>query len=366
MSFPARVLRMAYLSTGCFFRFGLSFLFESNNISRCTPTIGSLNEYPMFKRFIACFVLSALTMAGLAQTTQKVIVAKEDPYNLYHFESSDTSSLFYLKLVPKGRPSGCLVILPASGELVEDVMKQITLHRLAVNKGLLVIFPSINWGSFKFIEENKFLDTVFRQVVKEYHIPKDRFILGGLSGGGMLSLSYAENANRDSSSTFLVPRAVFALDPPLDYTSLYEKAERDVQRNFSPPAVAEGRWLIDNYRKEYGGSPREVPAEYLKYSLYTHSEADGGNAKYLLKTPLRIYTEPAIEWQIKNKHRDLYDMNCTDISAMINLLRNNGNEKAEIIVTNHKGRRPDGSYHPHSWSIMDGSNCLKWILEQLK
>ena len=316
-------------------------------------------------RFLLCFfiLLSTLTFG---QTVEKVVVSKEDPNNLYHFEPTDTESLFYLKLVPEAKPIGCLVILPSSGELVESVMKQISLHELAVQQNLLVIFPSINWGSSKFISAHEFLDTIFKQVVEEYEIPKNKFILGGLSGGGMVSLTYAEKANRDKDSTFITPNAVFALDPPLDFVHLYNQAKRDVERNFSEAAVNEGNWLMEMYKTDFGGTPEEVPAEYIRYSIYSHSEEDGGNAKYLLKTPVRIYTEPGIEWQIKNRQRDLYDLNSTDISAMINLLQRKGNDDAEIIVTHDKGIRLNGTKHPHSWSIMDSQDLLNWALEQLK
>lgn len=308
-------------------------------------------------------LLSCLTFG---QTAEKVVVFNQDPHNLYNFEPTDTTTLFYIKFVPKTKPIGCLVILPSSGELVENVIRQITLHELAVQKGFLVVFPSINWGTINFTEEQEYLDTIFRQVVEQYKIPKDKFVLGGFSGGGMVSLAYAEKSNKDKESTFINPKAIFALDPPLDLAHLYNHAKRDVERNFSEPAVNEGHWLMDKYRTAFGGTPEEVPAEYIKYSIYSYSENDGGNAKYLLNTPLRIYTEPGIEWQIKNRHRDLYDLNCTDISAMINLLQIQGNKNAEIVVTHDKGVRLDGTKHPHSWSIMDAQDCLTWILKQLK
>lgn len=314
-------------------------------------------------RFLLCLFILLNTLT-YGQTIEKVVVSKEDPNNLYNFEPTDTESLFYLKLVPEAKPTGCLVILPSSGELVESVMKQISLHELAVQQNLLVIFPSINWGSSKFISAHEFLDTIFKQVVEEHKIPKNKFILGGLSGGGMVSLTYAEIANRNKNSTFIIPKAIFALDPPLDFAHLYNQAKRDVERNFSEAAVNEGNWLMEMYKTEFGGTPEEVPAEYIKYSIYSHSEEDGGNAKYLVETPVRIYTEPAIEWQIKNRQRDLYDLNSTDISAMINLLQRKGNEDAEIIVTHDKGIRLDGTKHPHSWSIMDSQEVLNWALEQ--
>jgi hypothetical protein len=312
------------------------------------------------------FLAALLYGCSSAQTFERVVVFNEDPHTLYNFETSDTNQLFYLKLVPKTTPIGCLVILPSSGELIEDVMRQMTLHQLAVDQGLLVIFPSINWGSNTFAAEHIFLDKIFQQVIDQYKVPKDQFFLGGLSGGGMVSLTYAEKAKREPGKTCVVPKAVFALDPPLDLAHLYKHAERDVEKNVLPAAVNEGRWIMDMYRTEFGGSPEEVPLEYVKYSIYSHSEKDGGNAKYLLQMPIRIYTEPAIEWQMKNRHRDLYDLNCTDISAMINMLQLQGNERAEMIVTYNKGVRLDGTRHPHSWSIMDSKECLDWLLNQMK
>ena len=318
----------------------------------------------MTKKLLCFFLLFSTLTFG--QTMEKVVVSKEDPHALYNFEPTDTESLFYIKIVPKTKPVGCLVILPSTGELVESVMNQITLHELAIQQDLLVIFPSVNWSSAKFTNAHEVLDTVFKEVIEEYEIPKDKFILGGLSLGGMISLTYAEKANRENGNTFIIPKAVFALDPPLDFAHLYHQAERDVERNFSEAAVNEGKWLMEMYETEFGGTPEEVPAEYIKYSIYSHSEEDGGNATYLIDTPVRIYTEPAIEWQIKNRQRDLYDLNATDISAMINLLQRKGNNHAEIIVTHDKGIRPDGTKHPHSWSIMDSRECLSWTLEHLK
>ena len=68
---------------------------------------------------------------------------------------------------------------------------------------------------------------------------------------------------------------------------------------------------------------------------------------------------------MKNRHRDYYDMNCLSIAPMINLLQLQGNQNAELIMTSGKGKRLNGSRHPHSWSIMDSEQCLSWLLKQL-
>ncbi|HEU4901493.1 MAG TPA: hypothetical protein VFT06_01850, partial [Flavisolibacter sp.] len=76
---------------------------------------------------------------------------------------------------------------------------------VAFRKNLLVIFPSINWGTTKHIPEHRFLDTIFKQVVRQYKVPKEKFVLGGFASGGRVALTCAEKANRYSDSTYIKP-----------------------------------------------------------------------------------------------------------------------------------------------------------------
>lgn len=317
----------------------------------------------MQKLITILFIISSFTCVG--QKTQKIVISTTDPYDLYANIDKDSTTLFYEKISPLNKPIGAIVILPGSGETIQDVKKQISLHKLAVQKNLIVIFPSINWGTNKHIPEHKLLDTIFKQVVETDKIPKDKFVIGGFSGGGMLALTYTEKANKNIDSTYLVPRAVFGVDPPLDFAHLWKHCEKDIERNVSQAAVAEGKWIIDMYTQEFGGAPAQYKDNYVKYSIFSYSEKDGGNAKYLKNTPILLYTEPDIMWQMKNRQRDYYDLNCVDIAAMINLLQTQGNKEAKLVVTNNKGRRLNGMRHPHSWSIMDSKQCLDWILKQL-
>lgn len=312
---------------------------------------------------ICIFVVCSLLCYG--QRTSKVILFTEDPHDLYANIDKDSTTLFYELVHPNTKPMGALIILPGSGETIADVKQQIKLHQLAAQKGLLVIFPSINWGTNKHNAEHQFLDTIFKKVVKDYHIPKDRFIIGGFSGGGMVALTYTQKANRSPNSTYIKPRAVFGIDPPLDYEHLWNHCKKDIERNVSPAAVSEGKWIMDSYTQEFGGPPEQYRQNYIRYSIFSYSEKDGGNAKYLINTPVLLYTEPDIEWQMKNRQRDYYDLNCVDIAAMINLLQIKGNKNAVLKVTANKGVRMNGQRHPHSWSIMDPQECLRWILTQL-
>lgn len=141
---------------------------------------------------------------------------------MYESFEKDSTTLFYEKIVPPGKPIGALVILGGTYDLIPDIKKQITLHTLAIQKNLLVIFPSINYGTTKLYPEYQLLDTIFKQVVMQHGIPRDKFIIGGFSGGGMLALRYAERANKFKDSSYIIPKAIFAVDPPVDYAHLWD------------------------------------------------------------------------------------------------------------------------------------------------
>ncbi len=275
------------------------------------------------------------------------------------------STNYYYKLVPKSKPVGTIIILHGGSEDAKGVMNQITLDEIALKNNFIVIFPNIQDDDFKMSVSQKVLNTIAKQIVETHKVSKDKIFLGGLSGGGMQTITYTERAIRDKN-TYFIPKAIFALDPPLDYENMYYRYQREVDRNFSEVGVNEAKWFLEEMETNLGGTPETSRDQYIQNSMFSYQEKDGGNAKYLVNIPIKIYTEPGVEWQLKNRHRDLYDLNCADISAMINFLQLKGNNNAEIVVTHDKGVRPNGMIHPHSWSIMDSKDCMTWILKHVK
>lgn len=314
---------------------------------------------------ILIFALIFNLLSCKAQEFEKISVSKTDPSELY-VNDEDATELFYYKFVPKKNIEGVLVILPSGGEIIENTLKQITLHKIAVKKGIMVIVPSINWGTDNREAEFTVLDKIFNEIVETYKIPKDKFIIGGLSGGAMLSLTYAEQAVKNPEKLFLIPKGIFALDAPLDQARFYKYCEREIEKNIYKPAVDEAKWIKNNYDNIYGGSPEKFPEKYVENSIYSYGAKEGGNAKYLKKMPLLMFTDLDTDWLINQRHRDLNDWNGIDIISMINQLKIMGNEKAKVIVSQGKGVKLDGTKNPHSWSIMDSEVCLNWIIELFK
>jgi hypothetical protein len=181
--------------------------------------------------------------------------------------------------------------------------------------------------------------------------------------GGLFSLRYTELANQDSTKTVVEPAAVFSCDGPSDLENIYNMFQMKLKKY---PDNSEAAYGINELKKYCGGTPENVVEKYRYFSSFSHSLDDGGNAKYLISTPVRIYNDLDANWWMKNRGLDMYYMNGLDQTAMIQMLNDMGNNKAEFINAYQKGYRIEGNRHPHSWSIVEPVDCMKWILEILK
>jgi hypothetical protein len=303
---------------------------------------------------------------------KKQYVAIKDSTEIYTDDGDD--KLFYYALIPKSIKA-VLVLFPSTTESAETVIScNKDLMQQAYNNNILSVVVSANYN--KALERDKmamlFFETIFEELVTKFNAPKDKFILCGLSLGGENALQYTEMSRDKKYSTYIRPLAVIGVDPPVDNVTLYHHAKEEIELYSKDSAsitaskqmaLNEDNFLIKYYHDLYGGPPEEFPEKYIAGSIFSLNQPDGGNAKYLLDVPLRIYSDPDVVWQLKNKSRDFYHMNAANQTAMIKFLMLHGNKKAEFIDALGKGFRVDGTRHPHSWSIVDPKDCIKWILD---
>jgi hypothetical protein len=121
---------------------------------------------------------------------------------------------------------------------------------------------------------------------------------------------------------------------------------------------------LNRFKKDFGGLPGDGKADYNSISPYTFNDTTQRAIKLLVNMPIRLYTEPNVNWWLKIG-ADYSGMNAFDFAAMTNELSRLGNKKVELITTENKGyRKPANEYHPHSWSIAEPVELVKWLLEQ--
>ena len=277
-------------------------------------------------------------------------------------EKTDTTKSCYTIIYPPKIPwKGYLFLVPGFGETAENVLQQTDLPKKLAQKGILTIIPTFQDGVLSFgvdsLSQQTF-DRILKDVTSKHKLIDQKFYVGGFSIGGSCALKYAENA-------MIKPTAIFAIDPPLDFERFYNSAKRDIRLSKDNEANQENIYMIERLEKETGGSPTTNLTEYYKLSPYSFSDTNQTAIKKLSNMPLRIYTEPDVDWWLKERNADLTNMNATECSAMINELNRLGNQNAELITTQKKGyRKPDHKRHPHSWSIVDNEELITWLLKQ--
>lgn len=277
-------------------------------------------------------------------------------------DKTDTTRNCYTVIYPTKLPwTGYVFLIPGFGETAENVLQQTELPNKLALSGILTIIPTFQDGVLSFGVDSlsqKAFNRIFKNVISKFKLVDQNFYIGGFSIGGSCAIKFAENSN-------IKPKAIFAIDPPLDFERFYHSAKRDVRLSKVNEANQESVYMIERLEKETGGSPATHLAEYLKISPYSLSDTTQTAIKKLTDIPLRIYTEPDIDWWLKERKSDLTKINATECSAIINELNRLGNKNATLITTQNKGfRKPDNIRHPHSWSIVDNDELIKWLLEK--
>jgi hypothetical protein len=263
--------------------------------------------------------------------------------------------------VPPAVSAGLLVLVAGD---IHSFSKALLPRLLSTNNVITLIVAPARSGllaSEAMLEELHWLTA---DVLQKFAAPYAKVAIGGFSAGGIGAVRYAQYC---LERKMIPPVAIFAVDTPLDYERWFLGAELYLQRlGMAGRSLAEDRRATNELRAALGGSPSEAIQAYQRYSPLTARLADGGNARLLKSTPVRIYIEPDLKWRLDNWNREVYHTNVPDATALINILRLLGNERAELIMTTGAGYLPDGSRNPHSWSIVDERSLAQWLIQSLR
>lgn len=310
----------------------------------------------IMKKLLLLSFTALLTLSLFGQKTETV-----------YLDTKDSTVNMYIAVVPENQPiKAFMVLLDGFGASPRDVLMQTELPAYAAKQGILTILPVLKTGPLYFGSDNasqQSLQDQISSIVSKYHLQEKNFYIGGLSIGGTCAVKYAELAVKNNYA--VKPKAVFGVDPPLDWEHFYNGAKRVVR--LSDPAKVNGEvtYMIGRIEKEMNGTPQVALENYYNHSPYSYSDTTQRAVKTLIKTPIMLITEPDIQWWLSQRGYDYSYINATDLAAMINELQRLGNNKAVLVTTNNKGyRKPDNRRHPHSWSIADPEEVVKWLLSQ--
>ncbi|WP_157676797.1 hypothetical protein [Chryseobacterium sp. T16E-39] len=208
-------------------------------------------------------------------------------------------------------------------------------------------------------EKKKYTETL-NTIFNENNIKKENIFIGGFSSGGNVALLVSSYLIKTGNP--IQPKGLIVVDSPIDLEELYKGAKNDVRKNKDAEAAAEGKFLVDLLEKEIG-TPQNDIEKYKNYSPYLVSSNSTNHIKYLKNIKVRLYCEPDLDWQLKNKNRKYEDLNAYKLESAYHSLLNIGSHQVEFIKTENRGIRANGQKHPHSWNIVEPESLIHWMLQ---
>lgn len=284
-----------------------------------------------------------------------------------YLNAKDSTNNMYIAVVPANGPvRSFMVLLDGFGNSPQDVLFQTDLPKYAAQQGILTIIPLLQTGPSYFGSDTasqQSLKEIIDLIVAKYQLKGKDLYIGGFSIGGTCAVKYAELSVQNSYP--IIPKAVFAVDPPLDWERYYNAAQRVVRLSNPDQVNGEVFYMINRIEKEMKGTPKTAQNNFYAHSPYSFSDTTQKAIKNLIHTPIMLLAEPDIQWWLKERGYDYSYNNISDHAAMINELQRRGNKKAVLVTTTDKGyRKPDNRRHPHSWSIADPEQIIKWLQAQ--
>jgi hypothetical protein len=303
----------------------------------------------------------------LILTIYTSIISYSQRIETVYLNAKDSTSNMYIAVAPENDlVRSFMVLLDGFNNSPQDVLFQTDIPKYASQQGILTIIPLLKTGASYFGSDaasQQSLKEIIDLVVAKYQLEDKDLYIGGFSIGGTCAVKYSELSIQNNYP--VRPKAVFAIDPPLDWERYYNAAKRVVRLSNPAKVNAEVFYMINRIEKEMKGTPKTALKFFYDQSPYSFSDTTQKAVKNLIKTPIMIISEPDIQWWLKERGYDYTYNNITDHAAMINELQRLGNKNAILVTTEGKGyRKPNNMRHPHSWSIADPDQIIKWLQSQ--
>ena len=266
----------------------------------------------------------------------------------------DGKTFSYYYLEPNDTVRGIVILLPGWGEHPQSIFDQTSLPHLLAKKGFVSVAPQLQQRLFADDQTVAEINALVAILLKRYHSDHLPYCIGGLSAGGATAVGFAEHELAGVNGSAL--KGVFAIDPALDLSRMYRSAENKMQYRCQNQLIRkEGKFTKQYLLRILRGSPEERPDAYLAYSAFSPMHPDGGNAKWLQSIPIRLYSEPDLEFVQRTYCAQLQDedLNAFDLERLHAFLISIGNDRAEYLTTESRGF--------HSWNIPDPADLAEWI-----
>jgi hypothetical protein len=300
--------------------------------------------------FIICLLTSPIL--ATAQLVEKVSFGN-NPATDYYLATSPAS----------GNVKGVLVLF-CSVRPPESMLPETRMNTVAAAGDILTIYASLGRTILADSGTLARMNAILQHIVTKYTVDTSTFVLGGFDMAGSIALRYTELAVEHPEQCVIRPKAVFGVSSFVDLTGLYHYCERQIKKNYFPPAVGDAKQVMGLLTGSLG-SPTERPDGYQHLSPFNRVDETAGNEQFLRSVAVRLYYDIDIAWQLNSRRNSLYDTNIPDGSELISRLLLTGNTHAEFVPAKQPGMRTNGTRQPNSLSIVDEIEFVQWIKKTL-
>lgn len=252
-----------------------------------------------------------------------------------------------------------LILFPGGGSTSKETKRDFKILRKAIQNKVSVLLMDFNRHLWIDTNDAENLKTKIIKIVNENNLQTDNIYIGGMSIGGTVALSLSNYLAKTKSQ--INPKGVFVVDAPIDLYGLYKSAQKDLLRtDFSKERLAEPKWIVNYFEEAFGKDSLLINIQ--KVAPITLQTNNTTNLDFLKFKKFRLYTEPDTLWYKSQRQTDFESTNAYTLQKTAKLLNAKKWKKTTLIQTENKGYRFDGQRHPHSWSIVNVDELLKWIL----
>lgn len=266
---------------------------------------------------------------------------------------------YELTVSPKQK--AVLILFPCYGCGITYTKNEALFLKKMPEDGITTLLFNTNQKLYLSSDEKDIITSNINRALDSAGVKKKNIYIGGFSSGGNVTMLIANHLLKTKDPS--MPKGIFVVDSPIDLERLYWGCEKDIKKNASEISYNEAVMVVELLGEKLG-NPSTNPQNYKLASPYVASSNTVDNIDLLKSIKTRFYTEPAPEWQQKERNRAYEETNAWMLEAVVKSLKSVGAKKCELIQTENKGYLSCGTRHPHSWSIVDREGLMAWILEK--
>lgn len=310
------------------------------------------------KSILFTLLLTAVFSLDLnAQVVEQLTEERQGTIVLTDSISIPAENAGYTLVLPESKSAKGLVVFFNSDR---DTIDKTFEYSIPKNIGVLYVTTGNPLEFFFETDKMHQIERYIHTALTKHDIPANLMYMG-MSLAGTRALKFTIFSQSPDSDYHYTPKCIVICDSPLDFVRFWREGYRAKKLNFNAITANEGAWTSAYLEKNLGGNPFTNLQAFLTYSPYSYTAPDDKKLSCFKNIHIKAYHEPDVNWWMETRRKDYYSMNSVDLAAFINELNILGNENAELVTTENKGYRPDGTRHPHSWSIVDVPGAVEWF-----